>query len=190
MHKARLEAFTDGVFAIIITIMVLEFRIPHGDSFQDLLPMWPKFLTYVMSFLYIGIYWANHHHMTQAIKTVNGKVLWANLALLFTISLVPFSTGWLGESHFAHDPTLAYGGVLLANGFAYFLLVRSLTAHHGKDSAIAKALGSDIKGKLSLLLYAAGMALSFVRDWMGVAVYGSVALIWLVPDRRIEKILH
>ena len=189
MHKGRLEAFSDGVIAVIITIMVLEMKVPHGIELATLAPLLPVFLTYVLSFVFVGIYWNNHHHMFQAVKHVNGGVLWANLHLLFWLSLVPFVTGWMGENHFEAVPVAAYGVVLLGAACAYTILVRALLAGHGADSLFAKALGSDFKGKISIALYAAALLLAFVHPLSACAVYVFVALVWLVPDRRFEKLL-
>src|SRR3954447_1489096 len=184
MNKAPLEAFSDGVFAILITILVLELKVPHGDDLQALAPLLPVFLTYVLSFVYLGIYWNNHHHMLQATSRINGKVLWANLHLLFWLSLVPFTTGWMGENHFASLPTAVYGVVLLAAAIAYEGLQATILAEQGPDGKLARALGHDLKGKISPLLYGAAIPLSFVREWIADAIYVTVALIWLVPDRR------
>jgi uncharacterized membrane protein len=189
MHKSRLEAFSDGVLAVIITIMVLEMKPPHGAELSDLAPLWPVFLSYLLSFIYLGIYWNNHHHLLQAAQCVNGRILWANLHLLFWLSLIPFLTGWMGENHFARWPVAAYGGVLLAASIAYTLLVRQLMAQHGPRSTLARAIGGDFKGKLSMGLYVAGVAFSFVQPWISVAIYGLVSAIWLVPDTRIERVL-
>lgn len=190
MSKGRLEAFSDGVIAILITIMVLELKVPHGAELSALEPLLPVFLSYVLSFLYLGIYWNNHHHLLQAVKHVRGGVLWANLHLLFWLSLIPFATGWAGENHFAALPVALYGLVLFAAGAAYYILVRTLLASHGSDSTLAKAIGSDFKGKLSLVLYAAGITLSFVAPWPAYGLYVVVALVWLIPDRRIENALR
>ena len=187
MDKGRLVSFSEGVIAIIITIMVLELDVPHGAGLRDLAPLWPVFLSYVLSFVYIGIYWNNHHHMLQAVRRVTGGVLWANLHLLFWLSLIPFTSGWLGENHFARLPAVLYGVVLLMAAAAYLILERLLIAAQGPDSPLAKAVGGDWKGKLSPLLYAAGIALSFAWSWAGVAFYAAVALVWFVPDRRIER---
>lgn len=189
MHKGRLEAFSDGVLAIILTIMVLELKVPHESDLQALISLIPLFGSYILSFIYIGIYWNNHHHLLQATKTVNGSVLWANLHLLFWLTLVPFTTAWMGENSFSFAPVVAYGVVLLFAGVAYYILSLTLVSVHGRDSAIAKALGSDIKGKASILLYILGLALSWVSPWLGLALYTLVALMWLIPDRRIEKVL-
>ncbi len=190
MTKGRLEAFSDGVVAILITIMVLELRAPRGTSLAALGPMMPTFLCYVLSFVFIGIYWSNHHHLIQAVHRVNGAILWANLHLLFWLSLVPFTTSWMGQSHAAPAPVAAYGVVLLAAAFAYHILTWTLVAHHGCDSAIAKAVGHDAKAAASELMYAAGVGLAFVRPWISCALYVAVAVIWLVPDRRIERALR
>jgi uncharacterized membrane protein len=187
MHKGRLEAFSDGVIAIIITIMVLEMKVPHGTELASLQPLLPVFLSYVLSFVYVGIYWNNHHHLLQAVKHVKGGVLWANLHLLFWLSLFPFVTGWMGENHFAAVTVALYGVVLFMAAIAYTILVRSLIACHGADSTLAKAIGSDLKGRISLGLYALGIMLACWLPWLAVALYTCVALTWLVPDRRIEK---
>jgi uncharacterized membrane protein len=186
MGRGRLEAFSDGVLAIIITIMVLELKVPHGADLPALAPLIPVFLSYVLSFIYVGIYWSNHHHLLHAVKHVNGRILWANLHLLFWLSLIPFVTGWMGENHFAALPVALYGVVLLFAAIAYFILTRVLIAHHGQDSALAKALGKDFKGKVSVVLYAAGIPLSFVSSWLACGLYVVVAIMWLIPDRRIE----
>ena len=190
MSKVRLEAFSDGVFAILITILVLELKIPHGDDARALAPLLPVFLTYVLSFVYLGIYWGNHHHLLHGATRINGKILWANLHLLFWLSLVPFTTGWMGENHFASLPTAVYGAVLLAAAIAYYLLQGALVALQGPDSKLAAAIGRDLKGKISPLLYTAAIALAFVREWIADALYVIVALIWLVPDPRIESRFH
>ncbi len=190
MSKTRLEAFSDGVIAILITIMVLELRIPHGASWQALRPLLPVFLTYVLSFVILGIYWNNHHHMLHAAERISGKVLWANQHLLFWLSLVPFVTGWMGENHFAPLPTAAYGVVLLLASVAYYILARTLVAAQGPHSRLAAAMGSDTKGKLSTGLYVAAIPLAFVNQWIADAIYVFVALMWLVPDRRIEAKLE
>ena len=187
MGKARLEAFSDGVLAIIITIMVLELKVPHGESIATLGPLLPAFLSYVLSFIYVGIYWNNHHHMLHASKKVSGRVLWANLHLLFWLSLLPFATGWMGENHFAALPSALYGAVLLANAIAYYILQTLLVAAQGPDSKLGAYLGKDLKGKLSPLIYAAAIPLAFASQWVSDALYVVVALIWLVPDRRIES---
>jgi uncharacterized membrane protein len=187
MTKGRLEAFSDGVIAILITIMVLELKVPHGTDFGALRPLLPVFLTYVLSFVNIGIYWSNHHHMLHATDRVNGRILWANLHLLFWLSLIPFTTGWMGENHFAPLPTAVYGAVLLFSGLAYLGLAYAIVAEHGPHSRLAEAMGRDRKGKLSLLLYAIAIPMAFVNQWISDAIYVAVALIWLSPDPRIEK---
>jgi uncharacterized membrane protein len=189
MSKGRLEAFSDGVMAIIITIMVLEMKVPQGADWAALRPLIPVFLSYVLSFIFLGIYWNNHHHLFQAIQHVNGRILWANLHLLFWLSLTPFVTGWMGANHFAAWPVALYGTVLLLAGFAYFILTCALIAHHGRDSALATALGRDCKGKVSLVCYAVAIPLAFVHSWFASALYVLVAVMWLIPDRRIEKAL-
>ena len=190
MEKNRLEAFSDGVIAIIITIMVLEMKVPHGADFAALEPLLPVFLSYVLSFIYVGIYWNNHHHMLNAAERVSGGILWANLHLLFWLSLFPFATGWMGENHLAATPTAAYGCVLLMAALAYRILQQAIIARHGKDSLLARAVGCDWKGKFSPLLYFAAIPLAFVSVWIAIGIYVLVALLWLVPDRRIEKILE
>src|SRR5918992_3830007 len=189
MGSGRLEAFSDGVLAIIITIMVLELKVPHGAGLADLRPLVPVFLSYVLSFIYVGIYWNNHHHLLHAVRHVNGRILWANLHLLFWLSLIPFVTGWMGENHFAAWPVAFYGVVLLFAAIAYFILTRVLISYHGSDSAIAKALGKDFKGKVSVVFYAAAIPLAFVNSWLACALYVVVAVMWLIPDRRIERAL-
>jgi len=187
MDKTRLETFSDGVIAILITIMVLELKIPHGTDWEALRPLFPMVVTYVLSFIYLGIYWNNHHHMLQATERINGKILWANLHLLFWLSLVPFVTGWMGENHFAPLPTAVYGAILLAAGIAYYILQRLIIVEQGENSRLKKAIGSDIKGKISPVIYIAAIALAFVNQWISDALYVFVALMWLVPDRRIES---
>lgn len=189
MGKGRLEAFSDGVIAIIITIMVLEMKVPHGVDLAVLRPLIPVLLSYVLSFIYVGIYWSNHHHLLHAVRQVNGRILWANLHLLFWLSLIPFVTGWMGENNFAPWPVAFYGVVLLLAAIAYFILTRVLISCHGTDSVLAKALGKDFKGKVSVVFYAVGIALSFVRPWMACALYVLVAAMWLIPDRRVELAL-
>jgi len=189
MSKGRLEAFSDGVLAIIITIMVLELTVPHEAALTALLPLLPVFLSYVLSFVFLGIYWNNHHHLLQAIQHVDGRVLWANLHLLFWLSLFPFVTAWMGENHFAAWPVAVYGIVLLLAAVAYFLLTRALVALHGRDSVLATALGRDVKGKVSVGLCAVAIPLAFVNAWVACALYVVVTVIWFVPDRRIEKTL-
>lgn len=189
MKTTRLEAFSDGVLAILITIMVLELKVPHGETFEVLVSLWPVFLSYVLSFVYLGIYWNNHHHMFQSTRQVTGGILWANLHLLFWLSLLPFTTGWMGENHFASLPAAVYGFVLLMSAIAYFILQRTIIAQQGPGSLLAIAVGKDCKGKLSPFFYLAAIPLSFVNAWIACALYVGVALIWLVPDRRIERIL-
>ncbi|MBT9547397.1 MAG: DUF1211 domain-containing protein [Candidatus Sericytochromatia bacterium] len=190
MKTSRLEAFSDGVIAILITIMVLELKVPHGVDLNTLQPMIPVFLSYVLSYIYLGIYWNNHHHMLHVTEHVTGSMLWANLHLLFWLSLVPFVTHWMGENPFAPLPTALYGGVLLLAAIAYFLLQGAIIRSQGPQSLLKRALGDDIKGKISPLLYALAIGLAFVQTWLAWAVYALVALIWLVPDRRIEKALQ
>jgi uncharacterized membrane protein len=187
MRKGRLEAFSDGVLAIVITIMVLELEIPHEASLAALVPVFPKFLSYVLSFIFLGIYWNNHHHLWQAVERVSGSVLWANLHLLFWLSLIPFVTGWMGENQFATLPVAFYGFVLWMSAFAYYLMVRALTAHHDKDSVLNTALGDGTKERISLILYTAAIPLAFVSPWIALALYVTVAIMWLIPDRRIES---
>ena len=189
MGKGRLEAFSDGVIAIIITIMVLEMKVPHGDGLAALKPLIPVFISYLLSFVYVGIYWNNHHHLLHAVRHVNGATLWANLHLLFWLSLIPFVTGWMGENHFRSLPVALYGVVLLMAGFAYTILVRVLIRHHGHESALARAIGSDLKGKVSLAAYLAAIPLAFVHQLIAMSLYLAVAIMWLVPDRRIEAAL-
>jgi len=190
MGKGRLEAFSDGVIAIIITIMVLEMKVPHGESFGSLLPLIPVFLSYVLSFVHVGIYWNNHHHMLHACTRVSGSVLWANLHLLFWLSLFPFATGWMGENHFAPMPSALYGAVLLMAAIAYWILQQTLIASEGGASVLKAAVGNDWKGKLSPLLYVAAILSTFWVQWLAQAVYVIVTLLWLVPDRRIEHVLQ
>jgi len=190
MGKGRLEAFSDGVLAIIITIMVLELKVPQGSDPAALSPLLPVFLSYVLSFIYLGIYWNNHHHMLHATKNVSGPILWANLHLLFWLSLVPFVTGWMGENHFAPAPTALYGVVLLLAAIAYWILQRAIMAKQGRDSLLAVAVGTDLKGKISPVLYAIAIPSAFVNEWISGGIYVLVALIWLIPDRRIEKVLE
>ena len=186
MTKARLEAFSDGVIAIIITIMVLELRVPHGDDWAALRPLVPVFLSYVLSFIFIGIYWSNHHHMLHLTTRINGGILWANLHLLFWLSMVPFVTGWMGENHFARLPTAIYGVVLLLAAIAYTILQQTIIAEQGAESRLKAAVGNDVKGKISGLMYAAAIPLAFVHEGIAQLIYVLVAMIWLVPDRRIE----
>ena len=190
MTEGRLEAFSDGVIAILITIMVLELKVPHATDLAALRPLLPVFLSYVLSFVYIGIYWNNHHHMLHATARVNGRILWANLHLLFWLSLIPFTTGWMGENHFASLPTAIYGAVLLCSGLAYLVLQSAIVAENGSDSRLAEAVGRDWKGKVSLLSYAASIPLAFVNQWISDAIFVAVALIWLAPDPRIERKLR
>jgi len=190
MDKGRLEAFSDGVLAIILTIMVLELKVPQTGSLAALIPLAPKFLSYVISFIYIGIYWNNHHHLWQAAKNVNGAILWANLHLLFWLSLIPFATGWMGENNFSTAPVAIYGGVLWFAGLAYYILTRTLITHHGQASLLAAAIGKDIKGLWSLYIYTAAIALAFIASWVATLLYVVVAIIWLIPDRRIETKLE
>jgi len=187
MTTTRLEAFSDGVIAILITIMVLELRAPHDSSLAALRPLWPVFLSYVMSFIYLGIYWNNHHHLLHASEHVNGRILWANLHLLFWLSLIPFATAWMGENHFGGSSVALYGVVLLCAAISYFILVRALLALHGSQSVLAAALGSDFKGKISIVFYLVAIALTFINNWIGFAIYVLVAIMWLVPDKRIER---
>jgi uncharacterized membrane protein len=189
MDKGRMEAFSDGVLAIIITIMVLALAVPHGADLAALLPVAPVFLSYVLSFIFLGIYWSNHHHLLQAIEHVDGRVLWANLHLLFWLSLTPFVTAWMGENHFATWPVALYGGVLLCAAVAYYILSQALIALHGRDSVLATAVGRDSKGKISALIYAVAIPLAFLDSWVALALYILVAIMWLIPDRRIEKTL-
>ena len=189
MGKSRLEAFSDGVIAIVITIMVLELKVPHAPTAQALAPLLPVFLSYVLSFVYLGIYWNNHHHMLHTVTHVSGGVLWANLHLLFWLSLLPFATGWLGENHFAALPSAVYGGVLLMAAMAYWWLQQLIIRAQGPQSLLQRAVGADWKGKLSPLLYASGIALSFVATPVALGIYVLVALMWLVPDKRIERVL-
>ncbi len=189
MTKGRLEAFSDGVIAIIITIMVLELKVPQGADLQALRPLLPVALAYLLSFVFLGIYWNNHHHMFQAVKQVNGRILWANLHLLFWLSIIPVVTHWMGEHYTSTWPVAAYGVVLLAAGCAYFILARTLVTHHGTGSALHVALGSDFKGKLSIAIYIVAVAAAFVAPWVSCALYIVVAIMWLVPDQRIERAL-
>jgi uncharacterized membrane protein len=189
LNKTRLEAFSDGVIAIIITIMVLELKIPHGEDFEALKPLIPVFLSYAMSFVFVGIYWNNHHHTMQAVKKVNGKILWANMHLLFWLSLVPFVTNWLGETGFAARPVAAYGVVMLMCAVAYTILVLALINLHGSDSRLAQAIGSDAKGKISLLFYTIAIPTAFFNQWIAMGLYLTVSLIWFLPDPRIENVL-
>lgn len=190
MGKSRLEAFSDGVIAIIITIMVLELKVPHGSHWVDFQPLFPTILSYVLSFVYVGIYWNNHHHMLHTVEHVNGKILWANLHLLFWLSLIPFVTNLMGENHFTSIPTALYGTVLLMSGFAYTILQSSIiSAHGGKNSLLAKAVSHDKKGKASLAFYILAIALAFWNEWAAGAIYIFVAIIWMIPDPRIERLI-
>ena len=189
MTKGRLEAFSDGVIAIIITIMVLEMKVPHGEDLASLGPLIPVLLSYVLSFAFVGIYWNNHHHLLHASRRVNGPVLWANLHLLFWLSLVPFVTGWMGENHFARMPVALYGTVLLMCAIAFEILLARLIALHGVDSDLARAIGRDNKGKISIALYAGAIALAFASEWIALGLYVAVSMMWFIPDRRIEKTL-
>jgi uncharacterized membrane protein len=189
MGKTRLEAFSDGGIAIIITIMVLEMKVPHGDNLAALSPLIPVFISYVLSFTFVAIYWNNHHHLLHTVQHVNGPTLWANMHLLFWLSLTPFVTGWMGENHFHQVPVALYGVVLLMSAMAYTLLVRVLVKHHGADSTLAKAIGSDFKGKVSLAAYACAIPLALVNEWISMGLYVAVAALWFVPDRRIESAL-
>ncbi len=187
MKSGRLEAFSDGVLAIIITIMVLEMKVPHGDDLNSLKQILPVFISYILSFIYIGIYWNNHHHLMQSIDHVNGNVLWANNHLLFWLSLIPFASGWMGENHFTKWPVIIYGIILLMNGVAYYVLAQTLVKLDGKDSALGEAIGKDRKGIISLVIYIIAIALGFFNSWISLGLYGVVAAMWLIPDKRIEK---
>ncbi|MBK5285399.1 MAG: DUF1211 domain-containing protein [Bacteroidia bacterium] len=187
MNKTRLEAFSDGVLAIIITIMVLELKVPHADDLASLIPLIPVFLSYVLSFIYLAIYWNNHHHMLHTVKHVSGGILWANMHLLFWLSLVPFVTGWIGENHFAQIPMALYGFVLLMAAIAYFILQGMILKSQGGESLLAKAIGNDVKGKISPWLYVIAIISVFFSTWIAGAIYVFVALIWLIPDKRIER---
>ena len=189
MGKGRLEAFSDGVIAIIITIMVLELKVPHGAELTDLWALGPVFLSYVLSFANVGIYWNNHHHLLHAVKHVSGGILWANLHLLFWLSLFPFTTGWMGENHFSTWPVVIYGINLLLAGVAYTILVRTIIAAHGKESDIAKAIGSDFKGLVSIAAYVTAIVIAFFNPWISGGLFVAVALIWFIPDRRIERMI-
>lgn len=187
MRKGRLEAFSDGVMAIIITIMVLEMKVPHSESLASILPVLPVFISYVLSFLNVAIYWNNHHHIIHAAETVNAPVMWANIHLLFWLSLFPFVTGWMGENHFAQWPVVLYGVVSFMSGVAYYILARCLVKLHGKRSTLSAALGRDKKGAISIFIYGAGIALSFIHPLLGIAMYFAVATMWFIPDKRIEE---
>jgi uncharacterized membrane protein len=188
MKKGRLEAFSDGVLAIIITIMVLELRTPHGSEFADLKPLVPVFISYILSFIYLGIYWNNHHHLINTVEKVSGGILWANLHLLFWLSIVPFVTAWMGENHFASQTLALYGFVLLMCAIAYFILQKAIIAQHGNDSTLAKALGTDLKGKISPVLYLIAIPAAFIHEWISGGIYVFIAFMWLIPDKRIERI--
>lgn len=188
MNKTRLEAFSDGVLAIIITIMVLEIKVPHGHEFADLKPLIPKFLSYIISFIYVGIYWNNHHYLLHGLSKVNGKILWGNMHLLFWLSLIPVATGWMGEHNFEPAAMTLYGVVLFLSAIAYFILQRLIISNEGENSVLAKAIGSDFKGIASTVLYVVGIVSSFYTEWISGAAYLAVALLWLVPDKRIEKV--
>jgi len=190
MNKGRLEAFSDGVIAIIITIMVLEMKVPHGDHVGDLVPLIPTFLSYVLSFVYVGIYWNNHHHMLQACGPVTGGILWANLYLLFWLSLFPFATGWMGENHFTALPTVLYGVVLLMAAIAYLVLQQLIIRAQGPDSILKKAVGQDWKGKVSMALYVVAIFVAWLSPWLAQAIFATAALIWLIPDPRIHRVLQ
>lgn len=187
MGKGRLEAFSDGVFAVIITIMVLELKVPHTDDLNSLKPVFPVFMTYILSFINVGLYWNNHHHLMSAIQRVNGKVLWANSHLLFWLSLIPFTTAWMGENHFTRWPVALYGVILMMAGIAYYILAHTLIQLDGKNSTLAKALGKDYKGILSVVIYIVACPLAFINAWISLAMYAMVVAMWLIPDRRIEK---
>lgn len=189
MTRGRMEAFSDGVIAIIITIMVLELRVPHGATWAAIAPLLPLLLSYVLSFVFLGIYWNNHHHLLHTVERVSGGILWANLHLLFWLSLVPFTTAWMGENHAAPLPTALYGLVLLLSAAAYSLLQKAIVGHHGSESTLKRAVGNDLKSKVSLALYLVAVPAAFVNQWISIAAYVTVALMWLVPDRRIEATL-
>jgi len=190
MHKARIEAFSDGVIAIIITIMVLELKVPHSSDWQSLAALWPVFLSYVLSFIYIGIYWNNHHHLFQVVQKIEGSVLWANLHLLFWLSLIPFATAWMGENHFSELTVAVYSFSMLMPAIAYTILVKRLLKTHSKDTHLAKAIGSDSKGRLSLVLYGIAVGVAFWLPLFSLALVVAVAIIWLIPDRRIERVIE
>lgn len=190
MHKSRLEAFSEGVLAIIITIMVLELKVPHSSELWSLIELLPTFISYAISFIYIAIYWNNHHHLFQIVKHVNGPILWANAHLLFWLSIVPFVTAWSGENHFAAVPVALYGIILFLAGASYYILTLTLLAAHGKESDLAKAIGKDIKGKISMVLYAAAIPIAFYAPYLALFIYILVAAMWFIPDKRIEKTLN
>jgi len=187
MQKGRLEAFSDGVIAVIITIMVLEMKVPHGTDPAALAPLAPVFVSYVLSYVYVGIFWNNHHHMLHAARSINGPILWANLHLLFWLSLIPFVTGWMGENHFAEIPVALYGTILLMSAISYYVLGRCLIKHEGTESLLGSAVGKDFKGRISVVIYVVAILLSFVNRWLALGLYFFVAFLWLVPDRRIER---
>ena len=189
MGKERLTAFSDGVVAIIITIMVLELKVPHGTALADLTPLLPTFLAYVLSFVYVGIYWNNHHHMLTLANSVTGPILWANMHLLFWLSMVPFATSWMGENHLSNVPVALYGGVLIMNAIAFTILMTLLVRHEGAESDLARAMGRDFKGKVSLVIYAAAIGLAFVQPLISLGLYVVVAAIWFIPDRRVERVV-
>jgi uncharacterized membrane protein len=189
MNKTRLEAFSDGVLAIIITIMVLEIKVPHGHEFADLKPLIPKFLSYIISFIYVGIYWNNHHYLLHGLSKVNAKILWANMHLLFWLSLIPVATGWMGEHNFQPAAMTLYGVVLFLSAIAYFILQRLIIINEGENSVLAKAIGNDFKGIVSTILYIVGIVSAFYSEWISGGAYLAVALLWLIPDKRIEKVL-
>ncbi len=189
MNKSRLEAFSDGVIAILITIMVLELKVPRGIDFMSLRPLFPVFLSYILSFIYLGIYWNNHHHMMHTVKQVSGSILWANLHLLFWLSLIPFVTGWMGENHFSPVPVALYGIILLMSAIAYHILQNQILRRHGRNSLLAKAIGKDLKGKISPILYFIAIISTFYNQWVAGGIYVFVALMWLIPDKRIERII-
>ncbi|MCB0459343.1 MAG: DUF1211 domain-containing protein [Flavobacteriaceae bacterium] len=187
MNKGRMEAFSDGVLAIIITIMVLEIKVPHGNDFENLTPLIPVFLSYILSYIYLGIYWNNHHHMMHTVKKVSGGVLWANLHLLFWLSLIPFVTGWMGENNFAQRPMALYGFILLMSAVAYYILQLQIIKTNGEDTILSEAVGKDIKGKISPILYIIGIAFTWINTWVSGILFTLVAFMWLIPDKRIEK---
>ncbi len=189
MTRGRLEAFSDGVIAIIITIMVLEIKAPHSGEFSALMPILPHLISYILSFIYVGIYWNNHHHMLHTVERVSGSVLWANLYLLFWLSLIPFATAWMGENHFASATVAIYGIVLFMAAIAYNILQNRIIAINGKNSTLSKGIGKDLKGKVSIILYAVAIAVSFIFSWISAAIYLIVAIMWLIPDKRIEKVI-
>lgn len=187
MEKGRIEAFSDGVIAIIITIMVLSLKVPQNADIESLKPLIPVFVSYLLSFIYVGIYWNNHHHMFQAAKSINGGIMWANLALLFWLSMIPFVTEWMGENHFAKWPVICYGVILAINSIVFAILVKLMIRHHGKKSFLANAYGNDMKGKISTVIYMVAIALSFLNPWIGFGLYFVVAFVWIIPDKRIEN---